>query len=151
MIEKVMRRVLALPNHIPGYVATTRRLRSGSIAVLAYHGLVREPLPVFNWSHPHTHQILSRCSPQRQAEELSLSRDILRERLRKADLFAYSNGRRQGFNDDTKQLLRQTGYRCAVSTIPGLQPAKGDLYEIRRVSIGADTSLEQFELRMAGL
>src|SRR5258708_20485751 len=49
MIEKVMRRVLALPHQIPGYVATTRRLRSRSIAVLASHGLVREPLPVFNW------------------------------------------------------------------------------------------------------
>jgi peptidoglycan/xylan/chitin deacetylase (PgdA/CDA1 family) len=327
MIEKVMRRVLALPRRIPGYVGTTRRLRSRSIAVLAYHGLVREPLPVFNWcqlsvdefekqidflsreyvvlplteiierigrgaplpratacltfddgfrsvrtlalpimeryqlpasvflvtsligtdqpawpdqvfemfvatsqgsvtfqgtrfsldtrvnrgsayvalierlktmevqekddclaelrgklgwqpvspdsplatlnwseieemangglfefgSHTHTHQILSRCSLQRQAEELSLSREILRERLSKADLFAYPNGRPQDFNEDTKGLLRQTGYRCAVSTIPGLQPAKGDLYEIRRVNIGADTSLEQFELRMAGL
>ena len=47
--------------------------------------------------------------------------------------------------------LRQAGYRCAVCTIPGLQPTKGDLYEIRRVNVGADTSLEQFELRMAGL
>jgi hypothetical protein len=49
MIEKVMRRVLALPHQIPGYVATTRRFRSRCIAVLAYHGLIREPLPVFNW------------------------------------------------------------------------------------------------------
>jgi peptidoglycan/xylan/chitin deacetylase (PgdA/CDA1 family) len=327
IIEKVMRRVLALPHQIPGYVATTRRLRSRSIAVLAYHGLVREPLPVFNWcqlpvhefekqidfisreyvvlplceiverlargaplpratacltfddgfrsvralaapvldryqlpascflvtsligtdqpawpdqvfemfaatsqnsvtfqgthlsletspdranaysavierlktmevqdkddrlaelrdklgwrpvsrdsplatldwreiaemahsglfefgSHTHTHQILSRCSIERQAEELSVSRDLLREHLRKSDLFAYPNGRRQDFSDDTKRLLRQTGYRCALCTIPGLQPASGDLYEIRRVNIGADTTLEHFEMRLAGL
>src|SRR5262249_10841032 len=45
-----------LPHQIPGYVATTRRLRSRSIAVLAYHGLVREPLPVFNWCQLSVHE-----------------------------------------------------------------------------------------------
>jgi hypothetical protein len=75
----------------------------------------------------------------------------LRKRLWKADLFAYPNGRRQDFSNDTKRLLQQTGYRCAACTIPGLQPASGDLYEIRRVNIGADASFEQFEMRMAGL
>jgi peptidoglycan/xylan/chitin deacetylase (PgdA/CDA1 family) len=124
------------------------------------------PLATLNWSeieemargglfqfgsHTHTHQILSRCSPERQTDELRISRDVLRERFGKADLFAYPNGRREDFAELTKKVLRETGYRCALSTIPGLQPAKGDLFEIRRVNVGADTSFDQFELRMVGL
>src|ERR1700730_9761866 len=49
MIERIVRRALALPRKVPGYVRATRRLRSSSIAVVAYHGLVREPPSVFNW------------------------------------------------------------------------------------------------------
>src|ERR1700730_7647649 len=49
MIERIVRRALALPRKVPGYVRATRRLRSNSIAIVAYHGLVREPLSVFNW------------------------------------------------------------------------------------------------------
>jgi peptidoglycan/xylan/chitin deacetylase (PgdA/CDA1 family) len=124
------------------------------------------PLATLNWSeiekmaqgglfqfgsHTHTHQILSRCPPERQVDELRVSRDVLRERLWKADLFAYPNGRRQDFTELTKKVLRQIGYRCALSTMSGLHAAKGDLFEVRRVNVGADTSFEQFELRMVGL
>src|SRR5262249_38060938 len=52
-------------------------------------------------SHTHTHPILSRCSPEGQREELQVSRDILRERLGSADLFAYPNGSRADFTAQT--------------------------------------------------
>jgi peptidoglycan/xylan/chitin deacetylase (PgdA/CDA1 family) len=123
------------------------------------------PLATMNWdeierlartglisfgSHTHTHQILSRCSLERQREELRISRDILREHLGSADLFAYPNGSWTDFTEDTKSLLVELGYRCGLATVPGLNSAGADLYELRRVPVGADTSFSQFEISMLG-
>jgi peptidoglycan/xylan/chitin deacetylase (PgdA/CDA1 family) len=96
-------------------------------------------------SHTHTHPILSRCSPETQREELRVSRDILRERLGGADLFAYPNGSRADFTADTKRLLAELGYRCALATVPGLNRPGADLYELRRVGVGADSNFAQFQ------
>jgi peptidoglycan/xylan/chitin deacetylase (PgdA/CDA1 family) len=123
------------------------------------------PLATMNWeeieqlartglvsfgSHTHTHQILSRCSLERQREELSISRDILREHLGSADLFAYPNGSWTDFTEDTKSLLVELGYRCGLATVPGLNLAGANLYELRRIPVGADTSFLQFEISMLG-
>jgi peptidoglycan/xylan/chitin deacetylase (PgdA/CDA1 family) len=102
-------------------------------------------------SHTHTHPVLSRCNPARQEHELRASRDVLRERLGRADLFAYPNGSRADFTPTTQDLLRRLGYRCGVTTIPGLNRAGQDLYELCRVHVGADTGFAQFELRLLGL
>jgi peptidoglycan/xylan/chitin deacetylase (PgdA/CDA1 family) len=102
-------------------------------------------------SHTHTHPILSRCSVSRQAEELRISRDILRERLGRADLFAYPNGTAADFTDDTRHLLQQLEYRCGLSTIPGLNVGRADRFALRRVNVGADTAFPEFEMIMTGL
>jgi peptidoglycan/xylan/chitin deacetylase (PgdA/CDA1 family) len=112
--------------------------------------LARSALFTFG-CHTHTHPILARCSPEAQHEELLTSRDILRERLGSAELFAYPNGRRSDFTTFTKKLLLELEYRCGVTTIPGLNPPAADLYELHRVCVGADTTLPEFELRMIGL
>jgi peptidoglycan/xylan/chitin deacetylase (PgdA/CDA1 family) len=101
-------------------------------------------------SHTHTHQILSRCSLERQHGELSISRDILREHLGGADFFAYPNGSWTDFTEDTKNLLVELGYRCGLATVPGLNSAGANLYELRRIPVGADTSFLQFEVSMLG-
>jgi peptidoglycan/xylan/chitin deacetylase (PgdA/CDA1 family) len=102
-------------------------------------------------SHTHTHPILSRCSPERQREELQSSRDTLVERLGRADLFAYPNGTPADFTGDTQAILRDLGYRCAVSTIPGLNRAGTDVFALRRVPVGFDTVGERFRIGMLGL
>jgi len=124
------------------------------------------PLATMNWeeieelsktglvdfgSHTHTHPILSRCSPERQTEELRVSHNILREHLGNADLFAYPNGGRADFSGLTKRLLNDVGYQCGLSTIHGLNVSSTDPYALRRVNIGADTDLAEFEAAMAGL
>src|SRR5262249_17045426 len=102
-------------------------------------------------SHTHTHPILSRCGLARQEHELRASRDVLRERLSRADLFAYPNGGRADFTPATQALLRRLGYRCGLTSIPGLNRRGRDLYALRRVHVGADTSFATFEVRMLGL
>ena len=101
-------------------------------------------------SHTHTHPILARCTREEARAELCTSRDILRERLGGADTFAYPNGGRADFTAQTKALAAEAGYRCALSTLPGLNRPGADLYELRRVHVGADTTFAQFELAMLG-
>jgi peptidoglycan/xylan/chitin deacetylase (PgdA/CDA1 family) len=102
-------------------------------------------------SHTHSHPILSRCELELQQEELQVSRDLLRDRLGNADLFAYPNGTPGDYTQDTKRLLLELGYRCGLVTTPGLNPIGADRYELRRVEIGNDITLAQFEMLMAGL
>jgi len=102
-------------------------------------------------SHTHTHRILSRCSLDVQRLELRRSRDLLRDHGCAADLFAYPNGTPEDFSAATKRLLQELGYKCAVSSIPGLNELGTDRYELRRVPVGADTTIEMFGMRMAGL
>ena len=51
------------------------------------------------------------------------------------------------FTEETKSILRELGYRCAVSTIPGLNRSGADLFALRRVAVGFDTVARQFQLR----
>ena len=102
-------------------------------------------------SHTHTHPILSRCDAEAQRRELKLSRDILRERGLSWRLFAYPNGTAADFTAETKSLLQELEYNCGLATIPGLNNAPCDLFEVRRLNVEADTTLRQFELRMVGL
>ena len=102
-------------------------------------------------SHTHTHPILSRCDPASQYEELRISRDLIRERLGRADLFAYPNGTRADFTDETQRFLAELGYAAAVTTEPGLNSRRTGRYSLHRINVGADTTLRQFERHMIGL
>jgi peptidoglycan/xylan/chitin deacetylase (PgdA/CDA1 family) len=101
-------------------------------------------------SHTHTHQILSRCSPERQHFELLTSRKLMLEHLGKADLFAYPNGSPADYTSETKRLSSELGYECALTTIRGLNTSKTDPYELRRVGVGADMSFSEFQVGMLG-
>jgi peptidoglycan/xylan/chitin deacetylase (PgdA/CDA1 family) len=102
-------------------------------------------------SHTHTHPILSRCSLEEQRHELARSRDVLRARGLSADLFAYPNGLATDFTPQTQGLLRELGYRCAVTMVPGLNRADTDPFALRRIGVGDGVSSRQFALRLAGL
>ncbi len=101
-------------------------------------------------SHTHTHPILSRCSPERQRFELMESRKAILEHLGRGDLFAYPNGTRSDFTQETKRLSRELGYECAFTTIRGVNTPETDRYELRRVGVGADMSLSEFRIGMLG-
>ena len=132
----------ALPVTSEAMVST---LDWNEVELLARTGLVK-----FG-SHTHTHPILSRCTLNVQREELSKSRDILRERGLSYRLFAYPNGRPIDFTTDTQHLLRELGYRCGLTTIHGLCRNIDNPYSLPRVGIGADTRDRQFRLRTVGL
>jgi peptidoglycan/xylan/chitin deacetylase (PgdA/CDA1 family) len=101
-------------------------------------------------SHTKSHPILSQCPPDSQRRELLESRDALEQRGLSRRLFAYPNGGRGDFTGETKSLLAELGYRCAVTTIHGLNRPGADRYELKRIGIGADATLRRFQMRMAG-
>lgn len=109
-------------------------LKWEEVDVLRRSGLVEIGL------HTHTHQILSRCSMEEQRSELGISAALARERWGEIDLFAYPNGQAGDFTDDTKELLRDLGFRCGLTTIDGLNRRRPDLFELHRVGIGRGAS-----------
>jgi peptidoglycan/xylan/chitin deacetylase (PgdA/CDA1 family) len=102
-------------------------------------------------SHTHTHPVLSRCTALVQREELECSRDLLRERLGGAEWFAYPNGSREDFTAETMALVAEARYRCALSTVEGLAGRNTALFALKRVHVGADSTLAEFEIRVLGL
>ncbi len=85
-------------------------------------------------SHGVNHRRLDRISPAAAEEEIHDSREVLQERLpgKKTDLFAYPNG---DFFPETVELLRQAGYRAAVTTREGLNLAGADPFRLKRINV----------------
>src|SRR5262249_5843124 len=51
MWQKLYRRLSAIPARLPVWQRHLRRRRARSIAIVMYHGVTTESLPVFNWNH----------------------------------------------------------------------------------------------------
>jgi peptidoglycan/xylan/chitin deacetylase (PgdA/CDA1 family) len=92
-------------------------------------------------SHTHSHTVLSQLAPDRQFEELSRSRAILKEQLSvEADVLAYPVGARSSFTDQTQKLAREAGYRAAFSFYGGVNlQGKTSPYDVKRTSIGGES------------
>ena len=143
----------AFLDEIRGQLGDIPVIASSALSTLSWHEveeLVGTGLVAFG-SHSHSHPILSGCDARTQEEELRTSKELLQEHVGQVDAFAYPNGTRRDFTQITKTLLMRLGYECGLTTIPGLNRLGTDVYELRRVNVGADTTLAGFELRMLGL
>jgi peptidoglycan/xylan/chitin deacetylase (PgdA/CDA1 family) len=84
-------------------------------------------------SHTASHPILSKLSPAQLKREVSESKKTIEEKLgAPVKSFAYPVGRKQDLNVLAKTVLRETGYLCALTTIPGVNGHNQDLFELRR-------------------
>jgi peptidoglycan/xylan/chitin deacetylase (PgdA/CDA1 family) len=101
-------------------------------------------------SHTHSHEILTKLSPELQREEARSSREILeRELNRRVDVLAYPVGLKHCFSADTVRALEETGYRAAFSFYGGSnRPGEIRPFDIRRYGV-ADLSYDHFRLQMA--
>lgn len=83
--------------------------------------------------HTVTHPFLSRLSSDRFHWEISeCKRRIEQEAQRPVEYLAYPNGREEDFGAMNKALVRDAGYRAAVTTIWGLNYGATDRMELRR-------------------
>ena len=100
-------------------------------------------------AHTATHAILTRISVDEARVEIERSRDALRANgVGDAMLFAYPNGRENDFNPSIQKLVREAGFRAAVSTVWGTNTAETDAYALRRQP-GSGRSRALFGLRTA--
>ena len=84
-------------------------------------------------AHTVTHPILSRLSTDKARAEIYESKEIIEEKLgTPVKTFAYPNGNKEDFNEATKNILKDAGYICALTTIFGTNENGQDLFELRR-------------------
>jgi len=103
-------------------------------------------------SHTHSHFILSKCSPQTAENELRLSKKIIEDKTaNKCDLFCYPNGKQNDFNNETERLVKRTGYKCALTTISGMNSIDSNPYELKRIGIGDEEDMMEFIMKISGV
>jgi len=103
-------------------------------------------------SHSHSHPILTKCRPETLKEELCLSREIIERRTGLACRhFCYPNGGEGDFNQETKKGLREAGYVSGLTTLPGSNDRKSDLFELRRIGVPQDGDLIDFVMNLYGV
>jgi len=99
-------------------------------------------------SHTVTHPILSKLSLERAREEIERAKQMIEDTLNTSvRTFAYPNGRMSDFNQITKQLLRDSGHTCALTTNFGTNESDQDPFELRRATPW-DHDVETFALRL---
>jgi peptidoglycan/xylan/chitin deacetylase (PgdA/CDA1 family) len=103
-------------------------------------------------SHTQSHPILTNLPLKDAESEIRQSKSILEIKLgKKITCFSYPNGYKQDFNKNLKSLLRQNGFECAVTYIPGWDTASSDLFELRRIFVWPDEDMCIFRNKLVGL
>jgi peptidoglycan/xylan/chitin deacetylase (PgdA/CDA1 family) len=87
-------------------------------------------------AHTVTHPILSRVSPQQASREVCEGKRLIEAKLGRAvDYFAYPNGLPADIGPDVLQLVRESGYLGACTTIPGRNAAGCDPLYLKRLDV----------------
>jgi len=85
-------------------------------------------------AHTKSHPILSTLEDvENIEEEIVGSKRIIEKALAcPTDFFAYPNGKKEDFDDRSKQIIDNSGFRCAVTTYCGTNSIFQDKYELSR-------------------
>jgi peptidoglycan/xylan/chitin deacetylase (PgdA/CDA1 family) len=101
-------------------------------------------------AHTLSHTILTRIPWMRARRELFQAKKIIEERIGQEVLtFAYPNGTLEDFNQSTMELVREAGYRAALTTVPHLNQniSSGNIFELGRLNPWED-HLPSFALKL---
>lgn len=104
-------------------------------------------------AHTRTHPILSRLQDfDVMNDEIRGSRERIEEMLQTSVRhFCYPNGRPQDIGALVEVAVRKAGYRSAVTTTPGLNGRKTDLFQLRRFGFEPGLPWQYFRRVVAGL
>lgn len=97
-------------------------------------------------SHPH----LSRFSRETQKEEIAESYDCVNRHLPQGEqiaTFCYPYG---DYNADTLHIVREMGFKYALSVIPGVNSPDTPPYELRRIEVSGMDTIQNFEHKVFG-
>lgn len=85
--------------------------------------------------HSHRHAPLATLTLDDQREDLKRCASILLHHLDEQWFwpFSYPHGKANTFNHHTVRFIKQNGFSCAFSTVPGESQRRDDVYSLRRV------------------
>ena len=99
-------------------------------------------------SHSCSHRVLTRLDDCSLKEEAVNSKNLLEDILQKEiALFSYPHGK---FNHRVSRVLQQAGYLAACTSILGFNSDNTDPFELRRIEIRGDDSLDDFKNKLEG-
>jgi len=93
------------------------------------------------YPHSKTHPIMSRISYQQKLAELTDPKRLLEGRLeREMEIFCYPNGTMEDIDAEVIRALEETGYRVAVTSLPGFNTTKANnnMFMMHRFALPAD-------------
>jgi peptidoglycan/xylan/chitin deacetylase (PgdA/CDA1 family) len=108
--------------------------------------LSRNPLVTIG-AHTHCHSLLDKV-PLSQAKETMCHSKVILERIvgSRIDHFAYPNG---NFNNDIATIAKNLGFKTALTFKHGFFNYDDDLFTIRRIGVGANTSIGLLKAMMS--
>lgn len=96
-----------------------------------------------------SHRIMSHLDEEQQREEIINSKLRLEAELGTTiDSFAYPVGSENSFNDTTKTLLQQAGYKVAFNFLPDINLQITDRFNIFRFSVDNNCSVKALKRRI---
>ena len=105
-------------------------------------------------SHTCSHPILSRISGSALRREIVESKALLEAMIeRPVTAFAYPNGTPADYTDETIALLREAGFRAAMTTVPGVNrlDRQRDPFRLKRIHAGEGSGALQYLLGRTGV
>jgi len=103
-------------------------------------------------SHTSSHIILTALSLENMNKELKESK-VQVEKLtgRPCVFFCYPNGEKGDFNGQTKQFLKDLGFKCALTTVIGSNHTRSDIFELKRLNLHNDGDMTGFVRTLSGM
>lgn len=103
-------------------------------------------------SHTRNHQILSAVEPALASEEVRLSREKIESEIGEECLcFGYPNGQSSDFRKSDEQAIKEAGYLCAFTQVPGSIDSQSNRYALPRIPIPDVGDLTIFRTYVSGL
>jgi peptidoglycan/xylan/chitin deacetylase (PgdA/CDA1 family) len=103
-------------------------------------------------AHTVNHLVLSSLDRETQRAEIAGSLADLQAWLGHAvPSFAYPYGRSWDYNDDTRALLSELGFRSAITAMPGLNDPSTDRFQLRRIAVGEHDRLGEVLCEVDGV
>ena len=96
-------------------------------------------------NHTSSHVILTACSIEQMRAELDDSKTCTEAMTnRPCKFFSYPNGEKGDFDDQSKRILKDLGFRCALTSVMGSNDIKDEVFELKRLNIHNDGNFTGF-------
>jgi peptidoglycan/xylan/chitin deacetylase (PgdA/CDA1 family) len=87
-------------------------------------------------AHTLNHTMLTKIPLEDARKEISGSKRVLEEKIQKpVKYFAYPYGTETDYNEDIKNIVRESGYACALTFIAGYGDHNSDIFTLGRMAL----------------